>query len=293
MISLDRPSRRPHCRPHLHLFALLLLLPLLVACGKADGQAGDDDASPRIVSLMPSATDQIYALGCDSLLVGCTSYCTQAVPDSVPIVGSSIQANLELLIAQHPTLVFASDFISPQTITALESAGIEVVQIPNPASYAEIEAQYRQIAELIGASERAEKQLREIDERVNQLKAVNAARSWQPRAFMQIAFDPLFGATTSTYMNDLITFSGCTNIVTISGSGQLSMEYVVEQNPEVLFLITNHGDEDGSEHSWYPLRSVVAVQQAAYCPLPGEIVSQPSPQHFVEALQMMSDYLNQ
>ena len=110
---------------------------------------------------------------------------------------------------------------------------------------------------------------------------------------MQIAFDPLFGASTSTYMNDLITFSGCTNIVTMAGNGQLSLEYVVEQDPEVLFLITNHGSESGSEESWHKLRSVTAVQQSAYCPLPGEIVSQPTPQHFVEALQLMTDYLSE
>ena len=110
---------------------------------------------------------------------------------------------------------------------------------------------------------------------------------------MQIAFDPLFGASTSTYMNDLITFSGCTNIVTVAGNGQLSLEYVVEQDPEVLFLITNHGSESGSEKSWYTLRSVTAVQKKAYCPLPGEIVSQPTPQHFVEALQLMTDYLSE
>ena len=110
---------------------------------------------------------------------------------------------------------------------------------------------------------------------------------------MQIAFDPLFGASTSTYMNDLITFSGCTNIVTVAGNGQLSLEYVVEQDPEVLFLITNHGSESGSEESWHTLRSVTAVQQGNYCPLPGEIVSQPSPQHFVEALQLMTDYLSE
>ena len=110
---------------------------------------------------------------------------------------------------------------------------------------------------------------------------------------MQIAFDPLFGASTSTYMNDLITFSGCTNIVTMAGNGQLSLEYVVEQDPEVLFLITNHGSESGSEELWHKLRSVTAVQQGDYCPLPGSIVSQPSPQHFVEALQLMTDYLSE
>ena len=142
-------------------------------------------------------------------------------------------------------------------------------------------------------SARAESQLTEINQRVDWLKQLNATRPWHPRAFMQIAFDPLFGASTSTYMNDLITFSGCTNIVTVAGNGQLSLEYVVEQDPEVLFLITNHGSESGSEESWHKLRSVAAVQQGNYCPLPGEVVSQPTPQHFVETLQLMTDYLSE
>ncbi len=280
-------------RPLLRLLPLLLLLPLLVGCHKASQQEEEETPAPRIVSLVPSVTNQIYDLACDSLLVGCTSYCTKAIADSVPIVGSAIQTNLELLIAQRPTLVFASDFTAPQTISALENAGIEVVQFTNPASYDAIQAQYRQIATLVGASDRAEAQLAEINQRVDWLKELNAARPWHPRAFMQIAFDPLFGASTSTYMNDLITFSGCTNIVTMAGNGQLSLEYVVEQDPEVLFLITNHGIESGSEESWHKLRSVTAVQQGAYCPLPGEIASQPTPQHFVEALQLMTDYLSE
>ena len=288
MTALTSSSRRPL----LGLLSLLLLLPLLVGCHKAGQQEKEEAPAPRIVSLVPSVTDQIYDLGCDSLLVGCTTYCTEAIADSVPVVGSAVQTNLELLIAQRPTLVFASDFTAPQTISALENAGIEVVQLTNPASYDAIQEQYRQIATLVGASDHAESQLAEINQRVDWLKQLNAARPWHPRAFMQIAFDPLFGASTSTYMNDLITFSGCTNIVTVAGNGQLSLEYVVEQDPEVLFLITNHGSESGSEESWHKLRSVTAVQQSAYCPLPGEIVSQPTPQHFVEALQLMTDYLN-
>lgn len=279
-------------RSLLRFLPLLLLLPLLVGCHKASQQE-DETQAPRIVSLVPSVSDQLYDLGCDSLLVGCTSYCSRAVADSVTVVGSAIQTNLELLIAQRPTLVFASDFTAPQTISALENAGIQVIQFTNPASYDAIQAQYRQIATLVGASDRAEAQLAEINQRVDWLKELNAARPWHPRAFMQIAFDPLFGASTSTYMNDLITFSGCTNIVTMAGNSQLSLEYVVEQDPEVLFLITNHGSESGSEESWHKLRSVTAVQQSNYCPLPGSIVSQPSPQHFVEALQLMTDYLSE
>lgn len=289
MTALTSSSRRPL----LGLLSLLLLLPLLVGCHKAGQQEKEEAPAPRIVSLVPSVTDQIYDLGCDSLLVGCTTYCTEAIADSVPVVGSAVQTNLELLIAQRPTLVFASDFTAPQTISALENAGIEVVQLTNPASYDAIQEQYRQIATLVGASDRAESQLAEINQRVDWLKQLNATRPWHPRAFMQIAFDPLFGASTSTYMNDLITFSGCTNIVTVAGNGQLSLEYVVEQDPEVLFLITNHGSESGSEESWHTLRSVTAVQQGNYCPLPGEVVSQPTPQHFVEALQLMTDYLSE
>ena len=289
MKALTSSSRRPL----LSLLSLLLLLPLLVDCHKAGQQEEEETPTPRIVSLVPSVTNQIYDLACDSLLVGCTSYCTKAIADSVPVVGSAIQTNLELLIAQRPTLVFASDFTDPQTISALENAGIEVVQFTNPASYDAIQEQYRQIATLVGASDRAEAQLAEINQRVDWLKQLNAARPWHPRAFLQIAFDPLFGASTSTYMNDLITFSGCTNIVTVAGNGQLSLEYVVEQDPEVLFLITNHGSESGSEESWHTLRSVTAVQQGNYCPLPGEVVSQPTPQHFVEALQLMTDYLSE
>lgn len=289
MTALTSSSRRPL----LCLLSLLLLLPLLVGCHKASQQEGEETPAPRIVSLVPSVTNQIYDLACDSLLVGCTSYCTKAIADSVPIVGSAIQTNLELLIAQRPTLVFASDFTAPQTISALENAGIKVVQFTNPASYDAIQEQYRQIATLVGASDHAEAQLAEINQRIDSLKQLNAARPWHPRAFMQIAFDPLFGASTSTYMNDLITFSGCTNIVTMAGNGQLSLEYVVEQDPEVLFLITNHGSESGSEESWHKLLSVTAVQQSAYCSLPGEIVSQPTPQHFVEALQLMTDYLSE
>ena len=288
MSSLIVSSRKQILR----LLPLLLLLPLLVSCHKA-GQQETADQAPRIVSLVPSVTDQLYDLACDSLLVGCTSYCTEAIADSVPVVGSAIQTNLELLIAQHPTIVFASDFTAPQTISSLENAGIEVVQFTNPASYDAIQEQYRQIAKLVGVSARAESQLTEINQRVDWLKQLNATRPWHPRAFMQIAFDPLFGASTSTYMNDLITFSGCTNIVTVAGNGQLSLEYVVEQDPEVLFLITNHGSESGSEESWHKLRSVAAVQQGNYCPLPGEVVSQPTPQHFVETLQLMTDYLSE
>lgn len=269
------------------LLQISLVLALLASCAK---QSADNSRSEelRVISLVPSISDQIYELGCEEYLVGCTSYCVRAVADSIPVVSSAVQPNLDLIVAQRPSIVFVSPFISPDIVSALEQAGIRTLFFDNPHSYADIQSDFLRLAEVLGVSDLAEQQLAEINTVVDSLRAVNAARSTQPRTFIQIAFKPLFAATGTSYMNDLIHYCNAINVAEELDRGAISVEYILEQDPEVIFFTDTHGSSVASQEQWQEYTSVSAVRRGYLFKLPGGVISQPTPHHFLASLDTMT-----
>ncbi|GAB1451727.1 hypothetical protein MASR2M47_17830 [Draconibacterium sp.] len=82
--------------------------------------------------MAPSITENIYLLGAQDKLVGCTSYCTLAVNDGKEIVGSTIDINMEKVMMLKPDLVLAMTLTKPQDIETMKRLGIKVVLIPTP-----------------------------------------------------------------------------------------------------------------------------------------------------------------
>jgi ABC-type hemin transport system substrate-binding protein len=80
----------------------------------------------RVVSLAPSLTKNIYFMGAGSQLVGCTSFCQEALDDNKEVVASAIKVNLEKLVLQKPDLVVATGLTDPETIASVKKFGIRI-----------------------------------------------------------------------------------------------------------------------------------------------------------------------
>ena len=89
----------------------------------------------RIISLAPSITKNIYFLDAQNILVGCTSYCTEALADNKEIVASAITVNIEKTISLLPDLVLVSTITSPETIEMLKKFGVKVEVFSTPESF--------------------------------------------------------------------------------------------------------------------------------------------------------------
>ncbi len=105
-----------------------LVLALLVACGQ--GKAPEPAREARIVSLTPSATEVVAALGALPSLVGVDDY-SKFPPEvqKLPKVGSFLQPNLEAIVRLHPTLVVVDDVHGP-TAQGLTDAHVAIVECP-------------------------------------------------------------------------------------------------------------------------------------------------------------------
>ena len=198
----------------------------------------------RIVSLAPSVTETIYALGDDAHLVGDTDYCDYpADAQKKTKVGGAVDPSLEQIVALHPDLVLLAKTANHlDTVRALESLGI-----PSYATDAhivdEIIASTQKLADVLDVPSTGKALADDLHKRLAdlQLQLANAA----PRRVLFIVWlDPLISVSQKTFVADAIRHSGATSIVESSQeSPQISLEEVVHLQPEYLVFATSHTDE--------------------------------------------------
>lgn len=264
---------------------LSVVLLLLVIPGFAAGVQ-------RVVSLAPSITENIYLVGAQSKLVGCTSYCTQAVKDGVDQVGSTIDVNIEKLFSLEPDLVLALQLTKQQDIAAMEKLGIRVVMMKSPRNFAEICEQTKYIADLLGVLEQALEVLAPIEKRVSEIQQL--AKTIKPRKiFFQIGANPIFTVLEDTFMNDFITFCNGTNIAAGLTRGTITRESVLLRNPDVIIIATMGGFGKSEKEVWMNYKSMSAVQNQKVFLIDSETSCSPTPQNFVSALEDVYRFLNE
>lgn len=266
---------------------LLGLFLLLNSCGEKQKEAGREVL--RIVSLVPSLTQELYDLEMSPHLVGCTSFCTQAIIDSVEVVSSSTKPGIERILALSPSLVLTSDLIDNGELSVLTAAGIRVEQFPTPRTFREVCSEFVRLADILECRPKAEAIVRLCEQRVEkvQQKAV-ILRSHKPRSLMQIGTDPLWVVIDGMYMCDYINYMSCTNIAANLSGGAISPEFVLAENPESIFVVSMGNVAQEEVKRWYSYPSLPAVQKNAIYQLDATKACQPTPLNFVETLEEMS-----
>ena len=246
----------------------------------------------RVVSLAPSITENIYLIGAQSKLVGCTSYCTQAVNDGVDQVGSTIDVNIEKLFSLKPDLVLALQLTKQQDIAAMEKLGIRVATMKSPRNFAEICEQTKYIAGLLGSSKQALEVLAPLEKRVTEIQQLTKSLKPQ-KIFFQIGASPIFTVLENTFMNDFITFCNGSNIAAGLTKGTMTRESVVMRNPDVIVIATMGGFGETEKEEWMNYKSVSAVQNRKVFLIDSETSCSPTPQNFVSALEDVYRFLSE
>jgi iron complex transport system substrate-binding protein len=198
----------------------------------------------RIVSLAPSLTETVYALGLQDKLVGDTDYCDYP-PDAQkkPKVGGAINPNLEEIAALHPDLVLVTKSINRlDTVRALDTLGIPSYAAADPHSVEEIIASTEKLADVLGAQEAGKNlgedmahQLADIQERI---------KSVPPRRVLFIVWtEPLISVGKDTFIADALHRAGAVSIVDSTQSWpQMNLEEVVRLQPEYLVFANSHSE---------------------------------------------------
>ena len=211
-------------RPHLTAGVLCVLLA---------GVAAERPTPPRIVSLTPTITETLFALGSGEGVVGVTRFCNYP-PEarSRTTVGGLIDVNVEAIVALRPDLVVAEP--QQRVVAKLRELGLEVLTVENQ-TLDQLLSSFRAIGARVGREAEAAELITRIRERTTAMaKAVG--RKPRPPVLVVVGRNPLVAAGGNTFIDELITAAGGSNILGDSDRPYpiVSMERVLLRPPEVI-----------------------------------------------------------
>jgi iron complex transport system substrate-binding protein len=257
---------------------LLFVLLALVACSRdrAEPPTGD---KLRIVSLTPTATEIVAALGATDLLVGVDEF-SPYPPEvkALPKVGSFLTPNLETIVRLSPSFVILDD-IHGRTAGALKDANIETVECPAHA-LPDIKKALRTVGAKLGKAGEADRVITEIETSLDTAAANKPAR--RPRVLLIIDRESggvgnLVAAGPGSWLDELLAVSGGENVLSASGVRypKVSLEEVLRGKPDVIIDVS-YAAETGGIAAWDTV-DVPAVKAKRVRGLADQYLRAPSP----------------
>ncbi|NLY86210.1 MAG: cobalamin-binding protein, partial [Tissierellia bacterium] len=202
-----------------------------------------DKEPMRIISLAPSNTEILFALGLGDRVVGVTSFCDYPEEaKSKEIVGDYSGHNLERIIELEPDLVLVYGPGDEEENIILRDAGIKVLGFMSE-TMDEIMRDIEIIGKATGKKAEAEEIINSIKEKRDYiLEKVKDAE--EVTVFYEIWHDPLMGAGKGSFMDELITLAGGKNIAydTDGAYPQYDLEQLIERDPQV-YLASKDSDD--------------------------------------------------
>lgn len=191
----------------------------------------------RIVSIGPSITEFLFALGAGPRVVGADDFSDEpAAAKQVEKVGG-IKVNFEKVVALRPDLVLSVKF-SDGTIEKLAGAGLMVLVV-DPQTTSDVARTAILLGRAVGSD--GDAMARDIQKRVDDVRSKTSSVATKPRVYHEIdASDPtkIFTVGPGSYIQDLIEIAGGQNIAARAASAypQLSAEEILRSDPEIIVL---------------------------------------------------------
>lgn len=253
----------------------------------------------RIVSLAPSNTEILYAVGAGSQVVGRDEFTNfpEAAKALTSVGGSMGNYNLEQIVSLKPDLVFAAEINTPEQVKAISDLGLTVYYLKNPT---DIDGMYTNLeitGKLTGHESDAAALVTRLKARVAAVETKVASASVKPKVFYELdgsdAAKP-WTAGPGTFIDTLITMAGGQNVgVEIqSAYGQLSQEALLVANPDIILLgdaaYGTTAEQVAARAGW---STIQAVKDGKVLPFNDDTVSRPGPR-LVDALEELVKILH-
>jgi iron complex transport system substrate-binding protein len=249
----------------------------------------------RIVSLAPSLTETIYALGLQDRLVGDTDYCDYP-PEAQKKqkVGGAINPSLEEIAHLKPDLVLVTKHLNTlDTVHSLDALGI-ASYATDPRNVDEIVASAKRLADVLGAPEAGVALAEDLQHRLDILRQKIGARP--PRRVLFVVWtDPLISVGKDTFIADALRRAGAVSIIDSKQDWpQVNLEEVVHLQPEVLVFAESHSETTlqhfevlATRPAW---RILNAVRDRNFAVI-SEAVNRPAPR-IVTAIEELAEKLH-
>lgn len=254
----------------------------------------------KIVSLAPSNTEILFALGAGKQVVGRDAFSDypEAAKSLADVGGGWGELNNELIVSLQPDLVLAAQINTAEQVKTLEDLGLTVYYLANPTDFDGLYANLREVAILIGREKEAETLIADLKARVATVEEKVAISSYRPLVFYELDSTDINAPWTSgpgTFIDLLINMAGATNLGhDLQGEWvQVSVEELISRNPDVILL----GDyvwggvkpEDVAARPGWD--AIAAVKNEKVYPFDDNLVSRPGPR-LVDGLEELARLLH-
>jgi len=235
--------------------ALLMAMALPAGVAPAEGRAVTDEMgrvvnipeSPRrIIGLIASLTETLYALGLESRVVGATTWADYPeAAKKLPRVGSYTAPNLERIVELAPDLVLATkEGNPPWVVEKLERAGI-AVYVTAPTKVGEVPESLAKLGEICGAAEAGRGLARRLRRQFAAIEQRLQGAPLRP-TLLVIGARPLISISQGTLSHELLLLAHAANVAAQAPGPwpRLSLEFVVQAKPQVVVISTMERGQD-------------------------------------------------
>jgi len=225
------------------LWCALAFVAAAAGCGgkpTAPHAGAPEPPARRIVSVSPSATEILFALGVGDRIVGVSTADTYP-PEARRIVrvGDFGRPNLERLLRLKPDLVVYTELLKPGLEEEMKRRGLRVLQT-RQGSFRDILEAVLSLGRATGTEERARALVAEYRARLKAVEERTAAvpAAQRPKVFIEVTPRPLYTAGGGSYLDEMVTKAGGVNIAHRFNRPflKVSSEFVVQANPDVILV---------------------------------------------------------
>ena len=215
----------------------------------ANGRVTIPAAPARIVSLDPTGTEDLYAVGAGKQVVAADQYSNY--PAGVPKTSlSGLTPNIEAIAKYNPSLVVASQD-SGGLVSGLKKLGIPVLIEPAVATLTAAYAQIEQIGQATGHGAAAASVVASMKSQIAADVSKVGSGHKDLTYYWELSANPFYSATSGTFIGEIASLFGLKNVADKAdkpadgGYPQLSQEYIVTAKPEIIFLADNQAADGG------------------------------------------------
>jgi len=250
---------------------------------------GESAGSPkRVVSINPSLTSILVALGAGEVLVGVDDYSARQQPDvaELPRVGGLHDTSLEAVAELAPDLVVLVPSVEQRDFRgSLERLGIPYRAF-NPLRFDEVLETIEALGEAVGYREAAERRVAEIEEVRRRLESRRGELP-SARGVLVITRDPLFVVGPGSFIDEMLAVAGIENMGRdLEGAyPRATLEWLVAGEPEL--ILDADGDAESAAAFWSSWPSLPAVKQGRVVSIPQGVATLPGP-HLDRGLEMLA-----
>lgn len=250
-----------------------------------------DTPPQRIVTLLPSLTETVCALGQCHRLVGVDGYSNwPAAVTALPQVGGGLDPSIEAIVALRPDVVLAGT--SMRAIERLQALGLTVAAF-EPKNHADVRRVLGQVARVLGLPEAESARVwRHIDAAVSAAAQSLPGHARGTRVYFEVNRAP-YGAGDSSFIGETLQRLGVRNIIdaTLGPFPKLNPEFVVRANPDVIMVGDRHFGGMTDRPGWAGIRAVREQRLCVFSNAESDVLVRPGPR-MAEAARLMAACLS-